>query len=319
VTDPTHDMHYTDLMFSSHNEFVLSCTVDIPFSTSIHSSIEMHMQLPGNRADDNNSNILSDAPEKLDFDKIDHAGFARELLFTDWSTVFDVNDSIDFAWDQFSRLLMSLISKYTPKKLTVNRKVNYDRLPADIMKLIRDKKVAWRIYKKFRRETDKNTFRALAKLVRVRIDAHRKEREERILKSASIQQFYAYVRGHINSSTQIGPIHAANGAILTSDSEKAEAFNRFFHSVFTEDDANCPDFACRTTTNMNMPHFTPDEIRAALAALKNSSSCGPDGCPTKILKLFPELSLPLTDIFNMSMKQQRIPMAWKQTFLKVKF
>ena len=86
----------------------------------------------------------------------------------------------------------------------------------------------------------------------------------------------------------------------------------YFHSVFTADDDNCPAFASRTTANMNLPLFKPDDIRAALLASKSSSSYGLDGCPTKILKLFPELSLPLTDIFNTSLKQERIPLTWKQ-------
>ena len=181
-------------MFLSHGQFIMNCSVEIPVSTSVHSSIEMHMQLAAHKAVDDNSHIFSATPQKLDFDKIDFAGLAREILFTNWSTVFNVNDSIEVAWDQFSRFLMSLITKFNPKKSTVSCKFNNsERLPNDIMNLIQDKKKAWRVYKKFRRDTDKNTFRTLAKLVRVRFDAYRKEREERILKSASIQQFYAYV------------------------------------------------------------------------------------------------------------------------------
>ena len=172
--------------------------------------------------------------------------------------------------------------------------------------------MAWRVYKKCCRDTDKNTFQTLAKLVRARLDAHRKEREERILKSASIQQFYAYVRGHLNPATQLGHIRTADGCLSTNDREKAEAFSNYFNIMFTADDDNCPAFASRTTANMNLPLFKTDEIRAALLASKSSSSCGPDGCPTKILKLFPELSLPLTDVFNMSLKQKRIPLVWKQ-------
>ena len=160
-------------MFSSYDQFVMNCSVEIPFSTSIHSSIEIHMQLAAHRAVDDNSHIFSDTPQKLDFDKIDSAGFARKIVFTNWSTVFNVNDRIEVAWDQFSRFLMPLITKFTPKKSTVSRKVNNsERLPYDIMNLIQDKKKKTRrVYKKFRRNTDKNTFRTLAKLVRVRLDA----------------------------------------------------------------------------------------------------------------------------------------------------
>ena len=94
---------------------------------------------------------------------------------------------------------------------------------------------------------------------------------------------------YLNPATQLGHIRTADGCLFSNDREKAEAFNNYFHSVFTADDDNCPAFASRITANMNLPLFKPDEIRAALLASKSSSSCGPDGCPYKILKLFPEL------------------------------
>jgi hypothetical protein len=60
-----------------------------------------------------------------------------------------------------------------------------------------------------------------------------------------------------------------------------------------------------------MPVFSPNEVRATIHALKNSNACGPDGCSNKFLKLFPELCIPLADIFNMSMRQKLLPSAWK--------
>ena len=48
------------------------------------------------------------------------------------------------------------------------------------------------MYKKYRRNIDKITFRTLARQVRMRIDEYRKEREESVLRSASIKKFYSY-------------------------------------------------------------------------------------------------------------------------------
>ena len=62
---------------------------------------------------------------------------------------------------------------------------------------------------------------------------------------------------------------------------------------------------------MDVPSFNPDEVRAAIHASKNSIACGPDGCSLKFLKLFPELCIPLCDIFNMSLRQRALPSAWK--------
>ena len=51
---------------------------------------------------------------KLNFDKIDHAGLAAELLYTDWPSIFSLNDNIDCAWEKFSNHIISLIMKFTP-------------------------------------------------------------------------------------------------------------------------------------------------------------------------------------------------------------
>jgi hypothetical protein len=72
-----------------------------------------------------------------------------------------------------------------------------------------------------------------------------------------------------------------------------------------------PSFDPRTAAVMDLPVFIPEKVRAALIESKNSNSCGPDGCPSMILKHYPELCIPLSTIFNMSMKQQLVPNAWK--------
>jgi hypothetical protein len=182
--------------------------------------------------------------DKLDFDKIDHAGLAADLLHTNWALIFTPNDNIDYAWERFSKYIMSLIAKFTPPKVAFVQSQPY--LPFDLKRLIRMKNTAWSQFKKFRRETDRRTFRDLAKLVRNRIYTFRKEREENILRSASIKQFYAYVGERMKPVTHMGPLRDNRGMPLVSDADKAEAFNHFFHSVLTVDDNNVPEFARRT-------------------------------------------------------------------------
>ena len=79
------------------------------------------------------------------------------------------------------------------------------------------------------------------------------------------------------------------GYLLLSNYEIADALNTFFHSVFTTDDNYVPFFNQRTNTNMDVPTFNPDEVRAAIHASKNSNACGPDGCSSKFIKLFPRI------------------------------
>ena len=99
----------------------------------------------------------------------------------------------------------------------------------------------------------------------------------------------------------ICPLCDSNGQFVTNDYDKAELFNTFFHSVFTINNSVASKFEQHTDINMDMQIFTSNEVRATILAYKKFSSCGPDGCPAKFLKLFPELCIPLTDIFNTSL------------------
>jgi hypothetical protein len=147
--------------------------------------------------------------------------------------------------------------------------------------------------------------------VRTRIYAFRKEREERILLSASVKQFYVYISQRMSPVNFLGPLLDLHSMPITRDSDKDEAFNKFFHSVFTADDGILPVFHPCSDVYMDMPVFNPAEVRGALLEIKNTSSCGSHGCPAKFLRHFPELSIPLSNLFNMSMRQQTVPHAWK--------
>ncbi len=309
VSEPTHDNNFTDLIFVSHENVICEVNVNMPFSTSIHNSVEILM-LSNALAQTNGVNDLISS-YRLDFDKIDHAGLASDLIHTDWSAICLAVSPMEVVWEKFSAHILQLITKFAPIKAFKRYSTTFERFPPDIVGLIHNKKAAWSLYRKSRRECDKCTFRVLAKLVRVRINAFRKEREERVLRSSSIKQFYAYARQRLIPVTQIAHLRDPNGQPIVLDRDKATAFNAFFHSVFTIDNNELPEFARRTDLNMSLPIFSPADVRKALLAFKNSSSCGPDGCSIKFLKLFPELCLPLSEIFNMSLKQQVVPSAWK--------
>ena len=225
-------------------------------------------------------------PDRLNFDEIDYAGFATELIITNWPLIFSVKDNIEYARERFSSNILQLILKFTPKKSKINYKPNLknsEHFHRELLSLINRKKAAWSIYKKYRRNFTKITFRTLARQIRLRIDAYRKEREESILLSASIKKFYSYVRGRMKPISQLGPLRDPRGKL--SNHEKTDAFNKFFHSILTSDDNNVPMFNQRTNACMEVSSFNPDEIRAAIYTSKNSNACGPNGCSSKFFKI----------------------------------
>jgi hypothetical protein len=310
VEHATHDNNFTDLVFLSHADLLSCINVTCPFSTSDHCSIEFALAI------DLSCTSPVTGPLSpvcvLDFGKTDHVGLDAHLLATDWSAVFSLNDDVNAAWDKFFLYVMSKITMFTPKKvISKSRVTNKCKLPPYLLRLINLKNATWSRYKKFRRVNDKITFRRLAKIVRFQLNLFRRENEENILKSASVKKFYSYVKKRMNPFSQLGHIRDPHGNFVANDVEKAEFFNKYFQSVFTVDNGDMPQFERRTDASMDFPVFTVDEVRAVLCHCPNTSSCGPDGCPSLILKHHPALCTPLVSLFNMSLSQCIVPESWK--------
>ena len=62
---------------------------------------------------------------------------------------------------------------------------------------------------------------------------------------------------------------------------------------------------------MSLPSFTSVKVRLALLEVNKFNACCPDGYPSLLLIMFPELCLPLAKLFSMSLLQETVPNEWK--------
>lgn len=53
--------------------------------------------------------------------------------------------------------------------------------------------------------------------------------ERKVIQSNSVSGFFKYVGGKLNSSHKVAPLHGADGMLLLSDADKAEAPNDTLH------------------------------------------------------------------------------------------
>ena len=190
-------------------------------------------------------------------------------------------------------------------------RLNASLLPPNILRIIKYKRSAWRRYSKHKCADNRKIFYRLAKTVRSSIYDFRNAQEENILVNGSIKKFFNYARSRMHPSHRIGPIKRPDGTTTINNTERADLFNNFFHSVFVPDDGNSPLFRPRTDKAMPTPFFSVTGIRKSLTASSTSISCGPDGISPLLLKKFPELCSPLCALFNMSLQQGCVPKAWK--------
>ena len=93
----------------------------------------------------------------------------------------------------------------------------------------------------------------------------------------------------------------------------ANIFNKHYASVFTKEDPTLPsEQPPFDKPMMDDIQFSPSTIADILKHVKNSSSPGPDEISQRILKeVADEISVPLSLLYNKSMKYGQLPHDWK--------
>ncbi len=309
VFSPTHLNNITDLFFESIDNLTSNVVVEMPFSNSDHNTISFEFLSCSNdthldRAVPSSSSRL----RQLDFSKTDFVGLSAHLLSINWRQYFSLSDNIEVAWNTFSSVFLSLVSKFTPVKKHTYKGLP---LPPNILKLIKQKKAAWKFYTKHKSITNRKTFYRLAKTVKASIYAYRTSHEEHILNSRSTKLFYNYARSRIHPVPHLGPLRDSTGNLISSDLGRAELLNSYFQSVYVQDNGMSPIFQSRSDVNLQNPVVSISDVKKSLAAASSSYSCDPDGCPPVLLKKLPELCSPLCDLYNMSLQQGSVPRSWK--------
>ena len=125
--------------------------------------------------------------------------------------------------------------------------------------------------------------------------------------------FNAYIKSKTKSRDNVGPLKVGN-SFITDNEEMATILNTAFSSVFSnEDTTNIPP--CRDTSNRNSiceVQFTPDIVARKIRKLKISNSSGPDGISSRFLnENVQSLSVPLSILYNKSMRSGTVPGDWK--------
>ena len=119
--------------------------------------------------------------------------------------------------------------------------------------------------------------------------------------------------GSTHNTENIGiPILSDTDGLHITDNAKAEALNRQFVSVFTNDDGNSlPDKGPSPFPDMDDINFTQPGIEKLLDNIKPNKAAGPDELPARVLKeVSKEISGVLSMIFQQSYNAGRIPDDW---------
>ena len=101
--------------------------------------------------------------------------------------------------------------------------------------------------------------------------------------------------------------------VCNEPQDKAEVFNKYFHSVFLEkNDAQMPAMNHYHNGALCDFTFTQEQVLAILRNLDANKASGPDGLSPYVLKhCCHQLAASLTILFNKSLQAGKVPAQWK--------
>lgn len=281
-----------------------------PAHPPLEVSISLRMPVP----------FVDDADtHSYNFYKADYPALNQALLGVDWSVIEemqDVNQAVAF----FNVTLQSLFREHVPTRPPPKKPPwSNERMK----KLKRRRAAALRKYSARRNPVTHRAFSIASKRYtqykRHRYGIHVRRTQENLKRNP--KRFWSFVNEK-RKETGLPAKMFLGETNSSSTRETCNLFAQHFSSVFrpssaTPDQVNDALRVVPTDVlHLDPVSFTEEDVQKAIAKLKSSSSAGPDGIPSIVLKsCAAAVTKPLLLIFNLSIRTETFPNCWKSSYM----
>ena len=244
--------------------------------------------------------------------------------------LFEVLSTIDDAWTCWRTTFLATVDKYIPHKVITKRKPKNPFVTPEIERLIKEKRYAFRRFKRNPSPELRLQFTRIRNIVTAKLrkaeraHATRFHRKIRVSPSTeSSRDFWTFIR-QLTGKTRKEPcsilIDPVSQRTVSSAVEKATLLNNFFvKQTMLDIPSNCkPDTATLPVNPNSFPFLetTPTEVYKILSTLKTNKAAGLDNIPAALLKFCaPGISKSLICLFNRSFELSEFPTAWKEAMV----
>uniref|UniRef100_A0A8R1DH77 Reverse transcriptase domain-containing protein n=1 Tax=Caenorhabditis japonica TaxID=281687 RepID=A0A8R1DH77_CAEJA len=242
----------------------------------------------------------------LNFKKADYTAINYYLSNINWNYILS-SAGATMMYDTFLQILMNLINIFVP---TIVIKPLVRRHGIAIMKLQKSKLKIRRL------EGNSLAYKEASNMLKKELLLKDQCNTEKCLVNGSSNDFYRFINKRMHVTEDVGLLVNKNRNII-DDYEKAEIFSSTFAEVFTVDNGIFPIMNENVRTNLSDMVFEPYMVERELSMLKSRCNTSPDDVPAIFLKrLCTSIALPLSIIFNASMRSGDVPMLWKEAIVK---
>lgn len=227
------------------------------------------------------------------------------------------------SWNYFYEIIMKGIESCIPKKKT---KKNHLQLwvNEDVKIAKRNKNKLWKNYMSNKTQENWGKFTKARNISNRVIIKAKSEFENKIALEIknNPKLFWNYIKSKSCKNNDIPSIIDTEGNECPSDTDKANAFNEYFASVYTRESMiSIPDMPNKPA-NISMNNITISEamVEKQLSNLNISKAPGPDQIHAKVLyELRSVVSKPLHIIYERSLFEGRLPKIWKRAYIRPLF
>ena len=247
------------------------------------------------------------------YQKIDQDHFVSIFSRVPWQMI-DYNANIELSWAMWKDLYLSAIDQTVPKLKWNRRKVKH-WFSNDTISLIHKKR---KLYMKMKQCMSPNLvtkYRHISNLVRSRTRTDTKNQAITLSNCfhTAGKKFWQWVNSVKRYRASLPPLLDGDTFIM-SDTAKADLFNRYFYSVFTDEDCSNLSSLRKSSKPSSIIHsinFTPQDVFQELSRLDPTKACGPDLLTPLLLKKSAEFICgSLCNLFNQSMSMGTLPEDW---------
>jgi len=233
--DPTRNENCLDIVLSTSEHLLFDLTSAEPFCNSDHNSVLFKISV---------SSFKENQIPKQNFRKTDYDALNEFFLTIDWNELFSVCLSPTDMYDRFLNVVNFAIDTFVP---LVKFKSSCSK---DMRKILSKKKFLWKKYKLSKDLSDLFNFKKCNALFKKEALKIRIKEEQDLFKSKDMSKFFKFVNARLKNAKTAPFLNDNNGTIVYDDVEKANLFNDYFASVFTEDDGVLPNFEARSEMNL---------------------------------------------------------------------
>ena len=297
-----------DLIIVNDEDFISNIEHSSPLGKSDHEMLHFSLYMP-------------DTPKKEEYIKIynmkrgNYNKMREEIAGYKWDLADKDTNEI---YKCIKKVVHTSMEKNIPKIRLNNKKKKPRWLNNKIMRKIKKKHKLFKRYLLTKEGTDYLKFMQARKRCKKEIKSAKRGYERNIAKhsKANPKQFWKYVNDKLKVNTGISPLERGDGTKATSDEDKANILNKYFASVFTNENTNnTPKSTPNELSNgisISEIRVTPEAVANKLRKIDPTKAQGPDKIPSKILKeLSNELAYPISFLFNSSLETGQLPEDWK--------